>query len=240
MDLFVLRRRCLSLSLVPLDPESFVCVPEGSLVPVRSQSSRFPFFRARVHPSGAPSASLVPSGRQRPHSPGRLHIGPRSVRSVGAGLTTRSSERPLHVRPFCLALPGAVAELGGVRRHSSSSMTAPFVQTGSLRVGDSYWRSWDTSWPSARLTVSETAIDISVSFFFSSRRYTFTTASVRRLSVYRGFFSRGLRIEHTAAEHPPFFVFWTFGLRALTLALAQRGFQVELPGTAVPPSGRVV
>ena len=118
-------------------------------------------------------------------------------------------------------------------------MTAPFVQTGGLRVGDSYWGAWNATWPFARLSVSEAALDVTVSLFLSSRHYTFPAATVRRLSVYSGLFSRGLRIEHTVAQCPPFIIFWTFGLRALTSALVQRGFQIELPGTVHPPSSRV-
>ena len=119
-------------------------------------------------------------------------------------------------------------------------MTSPFVQVGGVRVGASYWDAWNASLPFARITVSEDAIDISVSLFFSSsRRYTFAAATVRCLSVYSGLFSRGLRIEHTVADCPPFVIFWTFGLRALAVALEQRGFHIERPGVTHPPSSRV-
>ena len=86
---------------------------------------------------GASLASSIPSGRQRPSFPRPAPRGFPFVRSVGAGLTTRSSERPLHAGPFCLVLRGAVAELESVRRFSSlwcfpRARRFPFVPVASV------------------------------------------------------------------------------------------------------------
>ena len=64
--------------------------------------------------------SPLPGGSARP-SPAGIHVCPPFVRSVGAGLTTRSSEQRLAVRPLCIhspSSPASVAELGGVRHLS--------------------------------------------------------------------------------------------------------------------------
>ena len=84
-----------SLSLSPLGPESLFFVGEWHA------GSRSPsHFRPRSgHPVSTPILrvhrslrSSLPGG-STPHSPAGVHAGSRSVRSVGAGLTTRSSER---------------------------------------------------------------------------------------------------------------------------------------------------
>ena len=59
--------------------------------------SVFPFLCQHVRLSGQSVPPFIPSRQQRPSFPRRLHVGPRSLRSVGAGLTTRSSEQRLAV-----------------------------------------------------------------------------------------------------------------------------------------------
>ena len=99
----------------------------------------------------------------------------------------------------------------------------PFIQRGGARIGASFWGAFNATWPFAKLTVEESGIQVSVLF----RRYSFSPASVRRLSTYSGVFSRGLLVEHTVADYPPFVLFWSFALPELTAALQQRGFRVE-------------
>ena len=106
-------------------------------------------------------------------------------------------------------------------------MTLPFTQQGGARAGTSYWSAWNMTWPFARISVKAGRIELRDSFLLFARLYTFAPGSVRRLSAYRGLFSRGLRIEHTVAAYPPFVLFWSFGLSELTAALEQGGFHVE-------------
>ena len=82
----------------------------------------FPFFLRHVLSSGQSVSSVVLSRRQHPSFPRRS---PRpsfpavQKRSVGAGLTTRSSEQRLAARLFCchrLSSPASVAELEFVGR----------------------------------------------------------------------------------------------------------------------------
>jgi hypothetical protein len=105
-------------------------------------------------------------------------------------------------------------------------MILPFIQKGGVRIGDMFWLAYNVTWPFARITVDETTIQIDVTFIFYSRSYTFASASVTRLSEVTGIFSRGLRIEHTVKDYPPFVLFWSFGLRKLRKALEDRGHKV--------------
>ena len=115
---YVLFRQPLSLSLGGVRPKqlsrSGALMVSGFpfLLPVARRlcspiASTRPFphgpFHWHVHPSGASSAPLVPPRRQHPSFPRRDHRPPfrRSRgRSVGAGLTTRSSEQRLAVAFF--------------------------------------------------------------------------------------------------------------------------------------------
>ena len=74
----------------------------------------FAFVRSRVGPRSFVVASVLSASRSlrsslsagsAHHSPGRAAPGPRSVRSVGAGLTTRSSEQAPAGGPFLLFYP---------------------------------------------------------------------------------------------------------------------------------------
>ena len=67
--ILVLFRQPLSLSLRSLGPGSVPRVSEGTSVPVRSRSSRSPFFRRRVRASGQSPASFLLFGRQGPSFP---------------------------------------------------------------------------------------------------------------------------------------------------------------------------
>ena len=117
-ELHVLRRQPPSLSLEALGPESLAW---GS-----SRVSLFPFFHRRACSRSffgqlflrvrLSLRSPFPGGSAR-HSPAGVAVCPRSVRSVGAGLTTRSSEQRLAVEPVSWlspSSPASVAELGSV------------------------------------------------------------------------------------------------------------------------------
>ena len=54
-------------------------------------------------------------------------------------------------------------------------------------------------------------------------KLTFPKASITRLSKHSGFFSTGLRIEHSAPRAPQFIVFWTFDFPTLAKELALLG-----------------
>lgn len=106
-------------------------------------------------------------------------------------------------------------------------MATSFTQRGGARVGSSFWASSNATWPLAEITVEADRIGLIVSYLIVKRRYSFAPSRVRRLSVYAGLFSRGLRIEHAVADYPPFVLFWTFNLPQLIAALGQHGLHVE-------------
>lgn len=107
-------------------------------------------------------------------------------------------------------------------------MTAPFVQSGGgINVGDSYWCSWHATMPFVGITLDDAQLELHVSAFFTKRHYVFPFASVRRLSIYRQWFFRGLLIEHSVAGYPPFMLVWSPDLVSLTAAMEQRGLHVE-------------
>ena len=130
----VFLRQPLSLSLEALGPESSSqCSPMASVFPF-ALSASLSFQPAKSLRSAFPSGSAL-------HSPAGVHVRSTFVRSVGAGLTTRSSEQPPAVplvsigralRRRCLSL--SLSPLGPAtlsdRFFEGERVPAPFVAGG--------------------------------------------------------------------------------------------------------------
>jgi len=91
---------------------------------------------------------------------------------------------------------------------------------GGLHVGDSYYNAINATWPFAKLSIEKE----SIALFSPIGNPRFSHTQITKLSKYSGFFSKGLKIEHTA-DQPPFIVFWTFDLPAVKRCLEENGFQ---------------
>ena len=101
-------------------------------------------------------------------------------------------------------------------------MSTTFSQAGGLRVGGGLFLAFNASWPFASLEVDDEALTLSC----FGKRWIFSKKSIGRLSKHHGFFSVGLRIEHSIADYAQFIVFWTFRLAQLEQELEQRGYTV--------------
>jgi hypothetical protein len=66
-----------------------------------------------------------------------------------------------------------------------------------------------------------------VDLFSLYQLLAFPRSSIRRLSKHRGFFSTGLRIEHTDEALPEFIVFWDFGFTKLKSELTRLDYDVQ-------------
>lgn len=102
-------------------------------------------------------------------------------------------------------------------------MTAVFTQKGGIRIGEGIFTAFNASWPFAHLTVTPRQLLLSC----FSYQYSFPRESIRRLSRYRGWFSVGLRVEHTVPTYPVFLVFWTFKYAALKQQLQKMGYTLD-------------
>lgn len=98
-----------------------------------------------------------------------------------------------------------------------------FKQIGGARVGRSSWFGLNATFPFAALEVTQEQI----SLWVIGIPYRFPHDTITRLSRYRGFFSSGLRIEHSMDGYAPFVVFWTFDFGALEQRLTELGYRVE-------------
>jgi hypothetical protein len=100
---------------------------------------------------------------------------------------------------------------------------AKFTHTGGARLDY-----FNASYPFATLSGDAEALHLSC----LGRDYHFPRSSIRRLSRHRGFFSVGLRIEHTQDSLPTFIVFWaslffwTSGFQRLRAELKTVGYEV--------------
>jgi hypothetical protein len=102
-------------------------------------------------------------------------------------------------------------------------MAESFSQTGGARIGKSVFRSLNATWPFAKLTVDNTELRISC----LGKKWVFPRDSIRLLKKHGGFFSTGLRIEHSIEGYAPFVVFWTFGFVALKQELERRDYRLS-------------
>ena len=72
------------------------------------------------------------------------------------------------------------------------------------QVGGARLDNFNASYPFAKLTATPIALELTC----FNRRYIFPKKNILRISVYRGFVSVGLRIEHRIPSYPRFVVFW--------------------------------
>jgi hypothetical protein len=79
----------------------------------------------------------------------------------------------------------------------------------------------NASWPFTRLIIDPQQIQLNTMFL---KDFSLPKSNITSISKYSGFFSNGIRIEHRIADFPPFIVFWTRKLEAISSALTQNGY----------------
>jgi hypothetical protein len=80
---------------------------------------------------------------------------------------------------------------------------------GAWSLGSSFKKCLCTTWPGARLDVSASSLSLHILW----REYAFPRAAIQRLCRYKGFFSIGIRIQHSVSEYPELIVYWPLSLR---------------------------
>jgi len=90
---------------------------------------------------------------------------------------------------------------------------------GGVHVGANFYCALNATWPFAKLRIEKEFLAIS-SLIGNPE---FPRSQITKLSKYSGFFSKGLKIEHTTGQ-APFVVFWTFDLPAVKRGLEENGF----------------
>lgn len=113
--------------------------------------------------------------------------------------------------------------LQGTNRDSRFQTMSVFKQTGGYRVGLNGFFSINASWPFGSLEVQPDQLVLRC----LTCSYVFPAASITRVSFHQGFFSSGLRIEHSIPDYPAFILFWSSDMKELGRKLTQAGFQVE-------------
>ena len=101
-------------------------------------------------------------------------------------------------------------------------MSASFVQTGGVRIGEGLI-AFNATWPFAKLGVGDEKLTLTCFW----KQWVFPKGSIRRLSEHDGLFSSGLRIEHDIACYSAFLVFWSMGFSKLKSELEKGGYVVS-------------
>ena len=99
-----------------------------------------------------------------------------------------------------------------------------FAQRCGYRIGEGSSSAMNASWPFGLLEVQ--ADRLSLRCIRDSLE--FPLKSLVRLSVHRGLFSTGLRIEHTVPEHPAYVVAWVFRHEKLLSELVRAGLPFQV------------
>ena len=102
------------------------------------------------------------------------------------------------------------------------------VAYGGLRLGESFWRAANVTWPFASWKLSSDSLEVSLGLGpICLRRFTFARTEVRVLRPCNGMLSFGVQIEHTKAKYPPFIVFWSFTVDRLLADAESEGFPIS-------------
>jgi hypothetical protein len=96
------------------------------------------------------------------------------------------------------------------------------TEIGGFTVGRNFLLALNGTWPFGRLEIHDDRLVLNTLF----RHYTFPHDSIVSLSIFSGFFSRGIRIEHSVPAYPRFIVFWSFHVSRLRECLSEDGFVV--------------
>jgi hypothetical protein len=98
-----------------------------------------------------------------------------------------------------------------------------YGQTGGCSVGRTSWLTDEWTWPFAGIYIYRDELVLSMSF----RRFIFRREDIVRIYKHFSGFTAGLRIEHTAADAPPFIVFWPTDIEECEEALDANAFPIE-------------
>jgi len=92
---------------------------------------------------------------------------------------------------------------------------------GGLRYGASSLIAMNASWPLAQLQVLPNLMLLTSPL----KKINLTKDEIIKISRHPGFFSTGIRIEHSVPDYQPFVVFWTFKFQKVKSALIQNGYR---------------
>ena len=99
-----------------------------------------------------------------------------------------------------------------------------FTRRGGIRVAG-----FNASYPFGLLKVNSDTIELKC----FSRRYVLSKEDIQRISIYRGYISTGLCLEHRISSNPNPIIFWdsifslTSGTQALLEKLKSLGYPVS-------------
>lgn len=97
-----------------------------------------------------------------------------------------------------------------------------YGEKGGARIGTSFWRAANASYPLAKIEVYDDLISLSVKMIIN--RVDFKKTEVTAVCAYKGLFSQGIKIEHTKNDVGPFVVFWSFKTDKLLNKLRKAGY----------------
>lgn len=94
-----------------------------------------------------------------------------------------------------------------------------YSERGGLRIGKTYWKSWNLTWPFAVLRITEKEIQV---------RYLFRHLTLQKDDLfYIEPFKKGVRLVHNLAHHP-FIVFWSRDNESLMERFRSRGYRIRI------------
>jgi hypothetical protein len=96
-------------------------------------------------------------------------------------------------------------------------------QTGGARVGRNSLLSINYTWPLAHITLSSENIELKYIF----GRISLKRTDVLRVELYRGLFSKGIRLRHHVTGTPHLIVFWPSDFAELQRHLCELGYGLQ-------------
>jgi hypothetical protein len=106
-------------------------------------------------------------------------------------------------------------------------MEGPYVETGGLRYGSTFWSSANCTWPFARLEATSSRVTLTTPTLpLLGDTIVLPHESIDSIVKVRGLLSVGARFVHHEEGPPPYIAFWTFSFERLKSQLQDLGYVV--------------
>lgn len=102
-------------------------------------------------------------------------------------------------------------------------MKAIYKQRCGYRIGSGAFSALNVTWPFGLFEISPEGLVLNR----FGRPDVFPKEAVTRLSVYKGLWSKGLRIEHSIPDYEKLVVVWSLELEDLLEQLREAGYHIE-------------
>jgi hypothetical protein len=94
---------------------------------------------------------------------------------------------------------------------------------GGITFGLNYIAAKNITWPFVKLNISKDWL----TFIYSGQEHKISRFEIERISLYKGIFSKGIRLHFKDKSSYPYFIFWSFNIKELASCLSIFGYNIN-------------